>query len=926
MPTHSVNAPERFARLRKAFHRLIELDLSQREAELALLAEADADFGVELRNLLGHTDESDLIAPLDPAPPQLGAFRPLHMLGTGGMGEVWLADRVEGGFEQQVALKRIRDGALSPGFARSFLRERQILARLSHPNIAHLVDGGVGPDGHPWLAMEYVDGQNIDRWCESRQLDAAARVRLFLPICEAVAFAHRNLVIHRDLKPANILVDTEGRPRLLDFGIARLLDSGNGEQTRTLGAMTPAYAAPEQRDGGDITTATDVYQLGAVLRKLIQSAADGVQAQRGDLGYILDKALMANPVDRYAGATVFANDLADWLAMRSPRSGIGSRSERLKKTLWQLRWPLALLATAVLAIGIGGVLALREAQAKAREAEASRQTTQFMVGLFQGADPSVARGSVLSAQDLLDQGRARLSANVQLPADVRARLLHAVADSYAALGRYDQALSLAEQSLAARRADASPAETAESLDQVGNVLRLQAEYGRAEPLLREALRLRETNLPADDPALIGSLAHLAALRVGQGDFKAANDLLSRAADAAGRRYGKDAIETAAQLESLAQNLSDMGKRVEALELHRRVLAIRERELGPDDPEVATTLASLGVQLSGSGQYAEAVQLMERALAIRTRTYGASHPLVAFARIDLAGIKSDLGQLDDAASLAQKALESLRASLAPDHPRISEALNMQALIRMLQRDYASAIPLQQEVLQRYISTLGEDHPNTLLAKNNLGYALLHDGHAKDAEVLLRDALARKRRDNGQGAHDLQNLASALLLQGKNEEAIELQRSAVALQREREGETSAATAVALRELAIAEELGGKDAEHEYRAALAMAEEVGKTNKISLRGWQIPLAAYLVGAGSCDEARPLLQSALAGMANGSADPIELPQVQLLMDACAVAGEHAAETSEACAVLRALPGVRVDVYPTTRRLLSTRCGMQHR
>jgi serine/threonine protein kinase len=263
---------DRFARVREAFHRLVEVDLSQRHAALQALSQSDPEIAAELRMLLDRLDETDLLAAPEQAPPsRLGPFRLLHRIGRGGMGEVWLAERVEGGFEQQVALKRVREAALTPDLARRFVRERQILARLQHPNIAHLIDGGVGPDGRPWLAMEYVPGERITHWCHARQLDAVARVRLFLPVCEAVAFAHRNLIVHRDLKPANIQVDAEGRPKLLDFGVARLLDPQDTDQTRTVGAMTPAYAAPEQREGAAITTATDVYQLGVVLRELIDA-------------------------------------------------------------------------------------------------------------------------------------------------------------------------------------------------------------------------------------------------------------------------------------------------------------------------------------------------------------------------------------------------------------------------------------------------------------------------------------------------------------------------------------------------------------------------------------------------------------------------------------------------------------------------------
>ena len=929
--------PQRFALVKREVDRLLDLAPEDRIGPLLRLVEQDAALGADVRDLLEKLDEKDLYAP-DAVPLALptgfGPFRLVRRIGRGGMGEVFLAERIEGGFEQQVALKLLRDTTFSTGLTRRFERERRILARLTHPHIAHLIDGGLGPDGRPWLAMEYVRGERITDWCAARGLDAAARVRLFLPVCEAVAFAHRNLIVHRDLKPANLMVNEEGRPKLLDFGIARLLDADSTEQTQTVAAMTPAYAAPEQRLGGVITTATDVYQLGVVLLELVGGARPGdtgtvraTPALRGDLGRVIEKATAQTPADRYASVALLAEDLSDWLARRPLRSGIGSTRERLRKTAWQWRWPLAMLVTAMLAVGVGVVLVLREARAKAHEAEVSQQTTEFLIGLFQGADPTVARGASLSAQDLLDQGNARLQGATRLQPLVRARLLRTVADSYVALGHYDRALSPAEEALTVRESAGTSVDRADSLDQVGNILRLRADYPRAERMLIEALELRRSLLPDDDPSTIDSIAHLAALRSAQGDFKSADALFAEAARAAPSRFGEDSVETARHLDDYAGNLDDMGQRSEALALLRRALAIRERVLGPDHADVATTLASLGVHLSGSGHRDEAVALLERALAIRRTIYGAAHPLVAFAKIDLAGAYADQDHLDQAELLAQEALATVRAGLSPDHPKVSEALNMLALIRILRRDYAGAIALQQELVQRYATSAGEDHPDTLTLKNNLAYALVHAGRAADAETLLRDAIARKRGDNGQGgAFDHQNLATALSLQGKHVEAMEWQRRAVALQEAREGRTSAATAVALRELAITREWAGAHAEGDFRAALATAEAVDKRDDIALFRWKASLAAFLVGADRCAEAVPLLQDALAELGEGTdvAETISRPQARLLLGACPTTADHsAAEASlaQACRSLLALPGVEVDVYPTTRKLLATRC-----
>lgn len=932
-PQETAARAERFARVRAIFHELVELDIAQRTTALQDLETSAPSIVQEVRELIAQLDETDLVASAARIPlSHLGPFRLLQRIGSGGMGEVFLAERVDGGFEQRVAIKLMRATAITTDLARRFLRERQILARLQHPGIAHLIDGGMTPTGHPWLAMEYVDGDRITAWCAARGLDTAARVRLFLPVCDAVAFAHRNLIIHRDLKPGNLLVDADGRPRLLDFGIAHLVDAEADEQTQPMPAMTPAYAAPEQRAGETATTATDVYQLGVVLRELlVGKATDATPPKgsplRGDLGRVIAKATADAPAERYASVAMLADDLLDWLERRPLRSGISSPRERLRKTIWQWRWPLALLATGLLTVAVGAVLVLREARAKSQEAEVSQQTTQFLVGLFQGADPTVARGASLSALDLLDQGNARLHGAARLQPRVRARLLRTVADSYVSLGHYDRALSPAQEALTLRESDGDSVERSDSLDQVGNILRLRADYARAEPLLYEALTLRRAQLPQDDPATIDSLAHLAALRSAQGDFQAANALFAEAAQASQRRFGEDSIETAKHLDDYAGNLDDMGLRSEALVLLRRALAIRERVLGPEHPDVATSLASLGVHLSASGNHDASVAPLERALAIRRTIYGAAHPLVAFTQIDLAGVQADQYRLDMAEQLAQDALTTIRNVLPDDHPKVNEALNMVALIRILRRDFAGAIALQQEVVQRYTASAGEDHPNTLTAKNNLAYALARAGRAAEAETHLRDAIARKRGDNGQGsAHDHQNLAVVLSLQGKHAEALDWQRRAVAMQEAREGKTSVAAAVALREFATTQEMAGADAESDFRAALETAQAAGRSADIDMRGWKVPLAAFLVGTGRCGESLSLLHDALAELGDDAtlAEPIARPQIYLLLGACRSAAEQPAPAmsfAQACQTLLALPGAAVDVCPTTRRLMATRC-----
>lgn len=445
-----------FARLRAAFHRLLGSTQNERAAELARIEAQEPAFGAELRALFERFDETDLLA-ADTPPARLGPFRVQRQIGQGGMGTVWLAERVDGGFLQQVAIKWVRGAALAPDDTRRFLQERQILARLAHPHIAHLIDGGFAGNGRPWLALEYIDGERIDHWCAARNLDLVARVRLLLPVCDAVAFAHRNLVVHRDIKPANILVDGEGRAKLLDFGIARLLDAENAGETRGVLAFTAAYAAPEQREGGAITTATDIYQLGALLRELIR---DLPGASSAELLLICAKAMQALPQQRYANVGALADDLGDWLDRKPLRSGIGGRRQRVRRMLWQWRWPLALCAAVLFALALGLLGTLREARiAQAKEHEA-RANFDALLAVIGSANPGRFAGREPAVGEWLGDAAARLQRDHAHDSLLLHRALAGIGHALMNFGRFGEAVPILQAALAAaqREHSTTPAE------------------------------------------------------------------------------------------------------------------------------------------------------------------------------------------------------------------------------------------------------------------------------------------------------------------------------------------------------------------------------------------------------------------------------------------------------------------------------------
>lgn len=893
---------------------------------------------------------------------RIGPWRVVRELGRGGMGIVWLAERADGQYEQQAALKVIKRGMDSDSVLARFLRERQILARLIHPNIAHLLDGGIAADERPYFAMEYVDGLPLLRYCTERNAHLDERIRLFLEICNAVQMAHAQLIVHRDIKPSNVLVTTAGVTKLLDFGIARWLDdSADGP---TLDAqhrpLTPAYAAPEQLRGDPVTTATDIHALGGLLYELLSgkrasALADTASPQsalaalmstpllapsqvanenapvprrrlRGDLDTIVLKALHRDPQCRYTTVEALADDVHRSVTGQPIQARREHMGYRAAKFVGRHRLGMAAATCAVIALVAALTAALWQAREKTREALVSQEVTQFLVGLFEAADPTRTPQTKVTAENLLDRGAERLHSTLVTDPVLNARLLHTIATTYVALGLYERALPLEEQALQLRR-KVNPeggAEVAESMNELGEIHALKADFNKAEPLLLAGLAMRRATLPKDAQEIIESLGNVAQLLQNRGEFAAANAPFREALALSELHYGGESVETAQRLDSLATNLDNLGKTADAGAKYQQALAIREKSLGPDDAQVATSLISYGVFLDNSGSHLKAIPLLERALEIRRKVYGASHVLVGIAQLALAGAEESSNRIAEAEHSTLDALNIFRKTLPEDHPRITESLNMLGILKTVRRDFEGAVPMFREVLQRYRRTLGDYHPDTLTAQNNLGATLLHAGQFAQAERTQREVLARVRGDNGQSTavSDSQNLASTLDMQGHFAEAVKFARNALDLQRHREGESSGNVAVAFRSLAIAEQYAGDmtSAEHDYREALRIGKHLVGEQGIALYRWQIPLADLLVGNSRCDEALPLLRTALTSL-DEDADPLWRPQASLLLGQCLVLGGYHAQGDALVRAsrdeLQSLPGVDVDVYPTVRSLL---------
>lgn len=686
--------PVDFAEVRAQFHHLVELDPAACAQALRLLASEQAGLAAAVADLLDQLDARDLEPPpVSVTPPQLGPFRVLQLLGRGGMGEVFLGERADGAFEQRVALKLIRGGLGGIGLDDHFRRERKILARLQHPHIARLLDGGLSANGSPWLAMEYVDGVDLAAWVTTRHPDLRQRIGLFIKICDAVAFAHRALIVHRDLKPANILVDGVDEPKLLDFGVAKLLDDENESSPRTLlPAMTLRYAAPEQVIGDRTTTVTDVYALGVLLFELITRSSPYVAAATGAMAWgeairhgvrqplavalganslltsaeqqqaarqlscVVDKALAKSPVDRYAGASLLADDLADWLATRPFRSGVGSVRQRFSLRLRRYRWLLLAVSATLLVLSLATVFALREAREARHQAAVASDNFEALLGVLSAANPMHYAGRDPAVSEFLLTAAAQIQRDHVNDPALQFRALGEIGHGLINLGKDVAAEHVLDAALAAAARD--PSISTESL--LG-YLKLQVIANNC-PDAATLTRVRATAIRIE--ALAARLPQASA-----------------AADA---------------LASVAGALARCGDFVAA----RRLFEISTRDLdhsGLPPHAQENILRQKGWAAMRAGDAELATHDLKRARQLVTASPDAFSPM-RIAELDLLLAEAASDQRDVAAARAsfQRAEAVMLAEFPVQHPERRSLLTIQAALHLTVGAYASALALLDEI--------------------------------------------------------------------------------------------------------------------------------------------------------------------------------------------------------------------------------------
>jgi serine/threonine-protein kinase len=731
---------------------------------------------------------------------RIGPYRVIRPIGSGGMGTVYLAERADGQFDQRVALKVIKRGMDSNTILARFHAERRILARLQHPNIARLIDGGVTVEGLPYFTMEYVDGSTITRYCDDHRLSVEGRLDLFQNVCAAVQYAHGSLVIHRDLKPSNMLVTGEGQVKLLDFGIARVMGEDDEGLTRSgQRVMTPAYASPEQIRGEPVTTATDVYSLGVVLYELLCGrhphrdtattpaelehaistapaekpskfgvragsgtsatavSADEIARARGlpparlrrrlegDLDTICLTALRKEPERRYTSAGRLLDDIRSHLAGRPVSARPDTMRYRAAKFVRRNRATVfASSALVVLVAALTVVYTTRLARERDRarlEARKAAEVSAFLTSLFEGADPYQSRGESVTAREMLDRGLGRVRAELEGHPDVVAEMLRVIGLSYQNLGLFDEALAAYEEgaALCERLYGGDDLRLATVLAAIAYVHNEQGEYAKGEEVGRRAAAIARSLGRDGDSALAAGLDAQAWAIDGQGRYAEAEPLYRESIEASKRLEGEKSAKAASTMNNLALLLHEMSRYQEAESLFVEALKTQEEIYGERHPETAATRYNYAQILADTGRLEQAKATWEVVLATDRALYPDGHPNSAFVLSAYARLLSRLGDFDRAEEMEREALAIRRSYHGDTHPDVAYSMGSLARVLLEQAEFDESERLMRDALAMHIETNGREHPIVGAMMNDIGRLLYERGDYVAAEKMHREAL-------------------------------------------------------------------------------------------------------------------------------------------------------------------------------------------
>ncbi|QQR74003.1 MAG: serine/threonine protein kinase [Holophagales bacterium] len=741
---------------------LLALPVEKRADYLRELGMGEPELAVDLGRLLAEGeamraeaflegDPESLLAGRSLAGQVFGAYALERPLGSGGMGTVWLARRSDGRFEGQAAVKLLSVALLGPAGQERFRREGSILARLRHPHIARLIDAGVTEIGQPYLVLEYVAGEPIDQYADNRSLDIRARIRLFLGVAEAVAHAHANLVVHRDLKPSNVLVSEEGQVKLLDFGIATILDADtedgrNGQATLGTWAFTPAFATPEQVTGEAVTTATDVYALGGLLyllltgrfavgspaaspaemlkaivdtqpARLSEAVSDSQKSPtatlavvagqrsstperlrrelRGDLDTIVAQALKKDPTQRYESAAAFADDLRRFLSDHPIQARPDSWTYRLGKFV---RRNLRPLAATVAGLSVLATVLVTASVRLRRERDRATAVSEFLTEILVQADPFWTGRTETSVEGLLDSSVERAKAVLGRQPEARIEVLRTVGRIQLRRGQAERAYAILREAVdLGELTQGSSLLVAKTLNDLGIAELELARFPEAIATLEKALAMRRRFQGEEHEEVAAAEVDLGRAYYDTGQFPRAEPLFRSSLATRRKVLGLQAHDTATSMSDLALLLRMTGQRGEAEKLFREALAVTRAASGADHPDTATSLSNLALVVDERGAHAEAEALFREALEISAHALGAEHPLHAQRRSNFAGVLRQLGRLDEAEREAAEALRLSRSSYGNDHPTVARQEVMLARVLLDRQRPREAEPLLAHAL-------------------------------------------------------------------------------------------------------------------------------------------------------------------------------------------------------------------------------------
>jgi len=766
----------------------------------------------------------------------------------------------------------VKQGLLGREAQWRFLQERQILARLQHPAIARLLDGGVTSEGTPYFVMERVEGVPVTAHCRARDLDAGARLRVFLQICDAVQYAHRNLIVHRDLKPSNILVDADGAVKLLDFGIAKLIgdahDAAGGAPQTIDRALTPEYAAPEQLRGDAISTSTDVYAMGVLLHEMLTGERPSpVRRLRGDLDRIVQKALHEAPERRYPSAEAFGADIRRHLDGLPVDARGDALSYRAGKFLGRHRFAAAAVALVLLTL-VGGLVATTwQARKAAREANKADAVKNFLKTILAAPDPEQNGGREPTLRQLLDTGAQRIDGELRDQPGVQSEVTGVIGGTYLALGEYDRAAALFRADLERQRRFAGPRSVAVAtiLTRIADALYEQNKYAEAGALYDEALAIDREQLDPHARQVAELLWDIAGVRRNRGDLPGAEAFDKQALAIYVETTGDDSTESAGVRESLSILYAQLGRFAESASLQAQVAAARARHLSADHPYTLNSRYNLAYVYVNLGRFEDAVRIAEDVVTRQRRVLGPRHDRLAVSLRILARALDQAGRAEDALAPAGESIAIQTAEFGPDHAQVAAGRIWRAVAEM----HAGRLA-QAEEDARIALAYFDAHPDPGRAdaphlRTLVGCVLAESGHLDEADAQIARAGAELRAAQHQNVFlgfALDALGDVARRRREPARARSLASEALSLLEATLDPQHPALAVARVHTGAAQWAAGSPAEGErlIRTGLATLESRFPNGHADLATAWLTYADLLKESGRAVDARPYLQKALA------------------------------------------------------------------